>query len=104
MTTNVADYIASGNTDEIYRADRVPKDLLADNWYVSCYYHVDGYYIIFDTKKRNWDLSIKLCRNGKSIFLSGGNQRSREYFLDLLRDSFPIPFEWCLFNLDLIGA
>lgn len=104
-TTNVANYIAAGYRSEIYDPDRWPRDNLADGWYVKCYWELQHYYVLFNDRLKTWSLYFKINpATGSRTFFSNYYTMSRERFMLLLRDYFPIPFEWCLFNLDLIGA
>lgn len=104
MTTNVADYIASGNRIEANNHDLWPRDKLDDGWSVSCYYDYNGYYVQLADRGRHYRLYFKIRDDGSRTFFTNYISISREAFLLLLKDNFPIAFEWCLFNLDLIGA
>lgn len=99
MTNNVADYITEKRSGYPW-----PRDFIGDDFYVSAYRDSDHYFILFNNTKRQWDFGITLFDTGDRLYLIGGIFQTREHFISNLMDNFPAPFQWCLFNLDLIGA
>lgn len=104
MTTNVADYIITRRTD--HPLDGWPADKLADGWRVGCYINRGDCVVYFNDKDSNYDLSIVLTYHWSpnKLYMIDRCLRLKEEFFDILRSQYPIAFEWCLFNLDLIGA
>lgn len=107
MTTNVADYIAAKRTDywDLDHRYPWPRDWIGDDFFVSTFRagHTNHYYIFFNDVKRQWDIGIRAFDNGRREYTVGSGTMRRENWAIYMRDNFPIPFEWCLFNLDLIG-
>lgn len=106
MTTNVADYIAENVPHNTRSPGHWPEDNLADGWRVGVFYTGYQWNLYFNDRDSNHDLYIVLRYNKGPLLIYVKDRFSmpKEEFLDHLKDNFPIAFEWCLFNLDLIGV